>query len=100
MEIHVKQRGAPLEDKIQLDGGNAEINVPIKATLINSFLASGNFCLLITFANSLNLDQDRQIICPDLDPNHLTLRLSADSTSRQSVKHLNSHVGYVPWALG
>ena len=40
----------------------------------NSFLASGNLCcLLITFANSLDPDQDRQNIGPDLDPNRLTL---------------------------
>ena len=33
----------------------------------NSFLAGGNIChLLITFANSLDLDQDRQNIDPDL----------------------------------
>ena len=32
------------------------------------------FCsLLITFANSLYPDQNRQNIGPDLDPNHLTL---------------------------
>ena len=30
-------------------------------------------CLLITFANSLDPDQDRLNICPNLDPNHLTL---------------------------
>ena len=35
---------------------------------------SGNCChLLITFANSLDPDQDRQNVCPDLDPNCLTL---------------------------
>ena len=39
-----------------------------------SFLASGHFChLLITFANSLDPDQDQQNVGPDLDPNHLTL---------------------------
>ena len=33
-----------------------------------------DFChLLITFANSLDPDQDRQNISPDLDPNCLTL---------------------------
>ena len=37
-------------------------------------LTSGDFCcLLITFANSLDPDQDRQIVGPDLDPNRLTL---------------------------
>ena len=42
--------------------------------VINSFLACGNFCrLLITFANSLDPDQDRQNVGPDLDPNRLTL---------------------------
>ena len=30
-------------------------------------------CLLITFANSLDPDQDRQSVCPDLDPNCLPL---------------------------
>ena len=40
---------------------------------MDSFLPSSNFChLLITFANSLDLDQDRQNVVPDLDPNHLT----------------------------
>ena len=37
---------------------------------ISNINSSGNFCcLLITFANSLDLDQNRA----DLDPNHLTL---------------------------
>ena len=36
---------------------------------ITSFLASCNFCrLLITFANSLDPDKDRQNNGPDLDP--------------------------------
>ena len=40
----------------------------------SAFLANGNVCcLLITFANSLDPDQDRQNIGPDLDPNRLTL---------------------------
>ena len=40
----------------------------------NSFLARGDFCLLlITLANSLVLDQDPHSVGPDLDPNHLTL---------------------------
>ena len=42
--------------------------------LLNSFLASGDFChLLIIFANSLDQAQDRQNVNPDLDPNCLTL---------------------------
>ena len=41
---------------------------------LNSFPASGDFCrLLITFANSLDPDQARQNVGPDLDPNCLTL---------------------------
>ena len=41
---------------------------------VNSFLASGDFChLQITFANSLDPDQDRQNVGPDLVPNCLTL---------------------------
>ena len=40
----------------------------------NYFLASGYFChLLITYANSLEPDQARQNVGPDLDPNCLTL---------------------------
>ena len=36
---------------------------------LNSFLDSDNICqLLITFANSLDTDQDRQDVGPDLDP--------------------------------
>ena len=31
--------------------------------------------MIIIFANSLDLDQDRQNVGPDLDPNCLTLRL-------------------------
>ena len=39
--------------------------------MLNSLLASDFFLLLITFANSLDPDQDwvRQNIGPDLDPN-------------------------------
>ena len=40
----------------------------------NSFLASGDFCcLLITFSNSLDPDQDQLSIGQDLDPNRLAL---------------------------
>ena len=38
------------------------------------FLVSGDFCrLLIIFPNSLDPDQDRQNVGPDLDPNCFTL---------------------------
>ena len=41
----------------------------------NSFLDSDDYCcLLITFENILNPDQDSQNISPDMDPNWLTLR--------------------------
>ena len=44
------------------------------ALRVNFFLASGNFCLLlIAFANSLDPDQDRHKVGPDLDPNCLKL---------------------------
>ena len=44
-----------------------------RLTLTLSY-ASGAFCLLlITFANSLDPDQDRNSVGPDLDPNDLTL---------------------------
>ena len=44
--------------------------------MIHCFLASGNFCRqLITLANSLDLDQDRQNISSDLDPKCRTLWL-------------------------
>ena len=41
---------------------------------VYSFLASGDFCcLLITFANSLDPDQEQQNDGPDLDPKPETL---------------------------
>ena len=47
----------------------------IGAIGFNSFLARGDLCdLLITFANSLDPDQDGQNVGPDLDSNCLTLR--------------------------
>ena len=40
---------------------------------VDSFLASGDFgCMLITFADSLDPDQDGHPVGPDLDPNHMT----------------------------
>ena len=42
--------------------------------IANSLLASGDFCrLLITFAKSLDPDQDQHSVSPDLDPNSLCL---------------------------
>ena len=42
--------------------------------MFNSLLACDDFCrVLIIFAKSLDPDQDRHNVGPDLDPNHLTL---------------------------
>ena len=47
---------------------------PTKNDFHNSFLAGSNYChLLITFANSLDPDQDQQNVGPYLDPNCFTL---------------------------
>ena len=49
-------------------------NLKCVCRLFNSFHDSGDFCrLLITFANSLDTDQARQNVGPDLDPNCLML---------------------------
>ena len=40
---------------------------------------------IISIANSLDPDQGRRFVGPDLDPNYLQ-RLSADDTSRERVK--------------
>ena len=57
----------------------------------NSFLTSHNFFpLLITFANRLDPDQDRQNVCPDLDPNSLTFWQCLEffwKVSRRQQKH-------------
>ena len=48
--------------------------VAIGALRVNSFPASGKFCyLLISYTISLDPDQARQNVGPDLDPNCLTL---------------------------
>ena len=41
--------------------------------LLTLSLLTATCHLLITFSNSLNPDQDRQTVGPDLDPNCLTL---------------------------
>ena len=46
----------------------------------NSFLDRCDFCRLpITFANSLDPDQDRQNVGPGLDPNHFDTDVSGKS---------------------
>ena len=48
------------------------IKMPVmkNSGLVSSFLAWGNFCCMLkTFSNSLDPDQDRQNVGPELDPN-------------------------------
>ena len=46
----------------------------LRAKALNSFLPKGDFCRLsITFANSLDPDQDRHNVGPGLYTNRLTL---------------------------
>ena len=53
---------------------NLQFIIYFNMTRTNSVHASGDFCrLLITFANSLDPDQDRQHVGPDVDPICLTL---------------------------
>ena len=55
---------------------NKGTDIPVfqKMNCFDSFLASGDFCLLLkTFANSLDPDQDQQNVGPDRGPNSLTL---------------------------
>ena len=64
---------------------------------LNYFLACGDFYrVFITYANSLDPDQDRQNVGPDLDPNSLALivylkeffeKLNFDKVSVQIQKH-------------
>ena len=52
-------------------GGHCQ-NLLDDPRILNSFPASGDYCcLLITFAKSLDPDQTRQNVRPDLDPNCL-----------------------------
>ena len=72
-----------------LPGGKQEID-------LYSFLACNDFCLLlITFANSLDLEHDRQNVDPDLDTNSLTLLFVLILMKR----FLNSYVfiRYICW---
>ena len=66
-----------LDPKVKVIGQKAGIcdGVPSTSALVLylTLLARGDFCcLLITFANSLDPDQARQNVGPDLDPNCLT----------------------------
>ena len=60
-------------NEIDLSQGFSQKVVSRSCPAFNSLPASGNFChLLITIANSLDPDQARQNVRPDLDPNCLT----------------------------
>ena len=68
LDLIIKAKSLPY--KVMLGLMILQFNI----SLLNSFLASGDFCrLLITFAKSLNPDQDQQIVGADLDPNCLKL---------------------------
>ena len=60
-------------NEIDFSQGFGQKVVSRSCSVFNSLPASGDFChLLITFANSLGLDQARQNVGPVLDPNYLT----------------------------
>ena len=66
---HLKARPALMFLCVQMG-----ITQTLKTAFLNSLPASGKFChLLIIFANSLDPDQARQNVGPDLDPNRITL---------------------------
>ena len=49
---------------------NTVLTAYMRYGIFNSFIVGGDFCrLLITFANILDPDQDRQNVGPDLVPN-------------------------------
>ena len=59
-------------NKIDFSQGFSQKVVPTSCSVFNCFPPSGDLChLLITFANSLDPDQARQNVGPDLDPNCL-----------------------------
>ena len=58
---------------INFSQGLSQKVVSTSCFVLNSLQARGDFCcLLIAFANSLDPDQARQNVGPDLDPNCLT----------------------------
>ena len=50
-----------------------KIDVQVSKVTLKSSLLVVTCCLLVTIASSLDPDQDRQNVGPDLDQNHLTL---------------------------
>ena len=62
-----------MPNEINLSQDFSQKVVSISCFAFNSLPASGDFCcVLITFANSLNADQARHFVGPDLGPNCLT----------------------------
>ena len=60
-------------NEINISQGLSQKVVSTSCFVFNSLPAKGDFCcLLITFENSLDPDQARQNVGPDLDPNCLT----------------------------
>ena len=60
-------------NEIEFSQGFSQKVASRSCSVFNSLHASSNFShLLITFANSLDQDQARQNVGPDLDPNCLT----------------------------
>ena len=60
-------------NEIDFSQGYSQKVVSTSCFVLNSLHARSNFCcLLVTFANSLDPDQARQNVGPDLDPNCLT----------------------------
>ena len=51
-----------------------KIFIILHSLCLSGSMLTGKFCrLLITLANNLDPDQDRQNVGPDMDPNRLTL---------------------------
>ena len=68
--------------------GFSQIVVSTSCFVFNSLSARSDFCcLLVTFANSLDPDQVRQNVRPDLGPNCLTLKWYLKKSSIQRVKY-------------
>ena len=60
-------------NEMNFSQGFSQKVVSTSCFVFNSLPTRGDFCcLLITFANSLDPDQARQNVGPDLDPNCLT----------------------------
>ena len=75
--------------------------------MLNSFLDSSDFChVLITFANSLDLDQDRKNVSPDLNPNlfdtliKLILKKKSADDNKTGCKELIAPYNQYPTQLG